>query len=187
MVAIRSVQRTVWRIAAKASLGARWYGMGVAQQRGSRREINRREAKVTAAHTTHRTITGGEKTIAWVLLGIAIAANAAGYFLNWFGRIAWYDDVVHGYTIFALTLVLALSLYGTFLVGARDHGLVFVLTVASVGLAIGGLWEVAEWAYDQWFAQGNAIQGKMDSVLDLVWDTLGALFAGVVARAMAKG
>ena len=133
--------------------------------------------------TVDRPITGGEKTTAWVLLGIAVAANAAGYLLNWFGQIAWYDDVVHGYTIFALTLVLALYLYGTVLMGARDHGFLFVLMAASVGLAIGGLWEVAEWAYDQWFAQNNAIQGKRDTILDLVWDTIGA---GIVALAMAR-
>lgn len=131
-------------------------------------------------------ITAGEKTTAWILLAIAVAANAAGYFLNWFGQIAWYDDVVHGYTIFALTLVLALYLYGASLIGAVDHALLFVLTAASIGLAIGGLWEVAEWAYDQWFASGNAIQGKRDTILDLVWDSLGALAAGVVARAMAR-
>ena len=69
---------------------------------------------------------------------------------------------------------------------ARDHGLCILPTVASAGLAIRGLWKVAEWAYDQWFAQGNATQGKMGTVLDLVWDTLGALLTGAVARAMAK-
>lgn len=133
----------------------------------------------------HR-ITGGEKGTAWILLVIAVAANAAGYFLNWFGQIAWYDDVVHGYTIFALSLVLALYLYGTVLVGAAEHAFLFVLMVLAVGLAIGGLWEVAEWAYDQWMAPGNAIMGKRDTILDLIWDSIGALAAGVVALAMAK-
>lgn len=136
--------------------------------------------------TTGPTITTGEKTTAWVLLAIAIAANAAGYFLNWFGKFAWYDDVVHGYTIFALTLVLALYMYAASITGASDHAFLFVLTVASVGLAIGGLWEVAEWAYDQWFAQNNAILGKTDTILDLVWDSLGALVAGVVALVMVR-
>jgi hypothetical protein len=141
---------------------------------------------MTTWEGTDEPITSGEKTTAWILLGIAIAANAAGYFLNWFGQIAWYDDVVHGYTIFALTLLLALYLYGASLTGAVDHGFLFVLTAASVGLAIGGLWEVAEWAYDQWFTQGNAIQGKRDTILDLVWDSIGALVAGMVALSMAK-
>ena len=131
-------------------------------------------------------ITGGEKATAWVLLVVAIAANAAGYFLNWFPKIPWYDDVVHGYTIFALTLLLALYLYGKSLAGAADHGFLFVLTAASIGLAIGGLWEVAEWAYDQWFARGNVIHGKRDTILDLVWDSIGALVAGIVALAMAR-
>lgn len=41
-------------------------------------------------------------------------------------------------------------------------------------------------SWGQVIAQNNAIQGKMDTILDLVWDTLGALVAGVVARTMAK-
>lgn len=131
-------------------------------------------------------ISGGEKATAWVLLAIAIAANGAGYFINLFQRIGWYDDVVHGYTIFALTLLLALYMYGASLTGAANHSFLLVLTVASVGIAVGALWEVAEWGYDQWFAQGNVIHGKRDTILDLVWDSIGGLIAGVVAAGMAK-
>ena len=40
------------------------------------------------ATITTNDIAGGEKTTAWILLGVAIAANAAGYLLHWFGRIA---------------------------------------------------------------------------------------------------
>lgn len=130
-------------------------------------------------------ITSGEKTTAWILLGLAVAANAAGYFLNWFGQIAWYDDVVHGFTIFALTLVLALYMYGASITGATSHALLFVITVAAVGLAIGGLWEIAEWSYDR-VVEGDVIKGKRDTILDLVWDSMGSLVAGIVALAMVR-
>ena len=131
-------------------------------------------------------ITARDRMAAWVLLAVAGAANAAGYFLGYFQKLAWYDDVVHGYTIFALTLVLALYLYGTVVRGATGHGFLVVLVLAAIGLAIGALWEVAEWGYDQFYAPGNAIMGKRDTILDLVWDSLGALAAGVVARGMVK-
>lgn len=131
-------------------------------------------------------ISDGEWTTAWVVLGIAIAANAAGYFLNLFSQIAWYDDVIHGYTTFAVTLVVALYLYGSVLTGVANHRLLLVLTITSIGLGIGGLWEIAEWTYDQFFAQGNAIQGKMDTIIDLIVDTGGALVAGILAAAMAR-
>lgn len=130
-------------------------------------------------------VTAGEKTTAWVLLAVAAAANAAGYFLNWFQQFAWYDDVVHGYTIFALTLLLALYLYGVALTGAADHGLLFVLVAMSVGVAIGAWWEVAEWTYDR-IVEGDVIKGKRDTILDLIWDSIGALVAGIVALAMAR-
>jgi hypothetical protein len=131
-------------------------------------------------------VSGGEKTTAWVLLLIALAANAAGYFLNLWSQFGWYDEVVHTYTTFALTLVLGIYLYGAVLTGALDHGFLLVLTIAGVGLAVGALWEIAEWAYDQWFAQGNAIKGKMDTIIDLILDTVGALIAGMVAKGMVK-
>lgn len=131
-------------------------------------------------------ISDGEWTTAWVILGIAIAANAAGYFLNLFSQIKWYDDVVHGYTTFAVTLVVALALYGSVLTGAANHGLLLVLAVTGIGLGIGGLWEIAEWTYDQFFAQGNAIQGKMDTIIDLILDTAGALVAGILTASMVR-
>ncbi len=91
--------------------------------------------------------------------------------------------MVHAYTIFAITLVLGLFLYGAALIRAGDHTLLLVLVIASVGLAIGALWEVAEWAYDQ-VVSGNAIRGKTDTIIDLVMDTIGALAAGGLAVRM---
>lgn len=132
------------------------------------------------------TIDTGKKSTAWVLLGSALAANAAGYQFGLWTNPAWFDEAVHGFTLFALTLVVGLYLYGRVLAGARAHPLLLTLSVAAVGLGIGGLWEVMEWAYDHWFAAGNVILGKWDTVTDLVHDTLGALLAGVVATAMAR-
>lgn len=131
-------------------------------------------------------ISDGERTSAWVIPGIAIAANAAGYFLNLFSQIKWYDDMVHGYTTFAVTLVAALYLLGPVLTGAANHGILLVLTITAIGLGIGGLWEIAEWGYDQFFAQGNAILGKMDTILDMILDTAGALMAGILAVSMIR-
>ncbi len=50
----------------------------------------------------------------------------------------------------------------------------------GAGIACGALWEVAEWAFDQ-FAPGNVIKGKYDSILDIIMDTGGALVAGGLA------
>lgn len=127
----------------------------------------------------------GEKAVAWVLLAVAGAANAAGYAFGLWDRPRWFDEVVHGFTILALTLVLAVHLYGRVYTGARTHPLLLTFAIASLGVGIGAVWEVAEWAYDQW-AQGNVILGKWDTITDLAYDTLGALAAGAMATAMAR-
>lgn len=123
---------------------------------------------------------------AWILLLFAAAANAAGYALGLWRSPVWFDEVVHGYTIFALTLVLAFHLHGRVYTGARTHPVALTLAVASLGVAIGAVWEIAEWAYDQWIAPGNAILGKWDTITDLGWDTLGALVAAAVATAVVR-
>lgn len=133
-----------------------------------------------------RGIDAGERRTAWILLGAAGLLNAAGYAFGLWDRPFWFDEVVHAYTMFAITLVLALRLYDVTLTGAREHGLLLVLTIAAIGVGIGGLWEVAEWAYDQWMAEGDAILGKWDTMVDLIADTAGTLAAGALLLRMVR-
>ena len=125
------------------------------------------------------------RAIVWVFVVIAILVNAAGYVLNLYDRFVWFDEVIHTYTSFTITLLLALLLYGDVLSGVRKSPVLLVLTVASLGIAIGALWEIAEWVYDQMVPE-NAILGKTDTMIDLVLDSLGALAAGIVGIVMIK-
>jgi hypothetical protein len=125
------------------------------------------------------------RLIAWGLLVIAALVNAAGYLWDLYDRFGWFDEAVHAYTTFALTLPLALLLYNVVLTGAQTHTILFVLTVASLGVAIGVLWEIAEWAYDQMVPE-NAILGKLDTIIDLIMDILGGVVAGIVSLGMVK-
>lgn len=127
--------------------------------------------------------TQGNRALVWFLLGAAALANIAGYVGNLYRQFWWFDEALHGFTMFAVTLLLGLLVYGTVLTGARDHSLVLILVVASIGVALGGLWEVAEWAYDQ-MAAANAIKGKQDTIIDLIVDTVGAVAAGIMVTAM---
>ena len=132
------------------------------------------------------TVGSRARKIAWISLLPAAAVNAAGYALGLWHSPVWFDEVVHGYTTFALTLVLAFHLHGRVYTGARTHPATVTLAVASVGVAIGAVWEIAEWAYDQWIAPGNAILGKWDTITDLGYDTLGALVAAAIATAVVR-
>ncbi|HEU0012114.1 MAG TPA: hypothetical protein VFQ45_00435 [Longimicrobium sp.] len=126
------------------------------------------------------------RNTAWICLLLAAAANTAGYALGIWHSPVWFDEVVHAYTTFALTLVLAFHLHGRVYTGARTHPATLTLAVASVGVAIGAIWEIAEWAYDQWIAPGDAILGKWDTITDLGYDTLGALIAAAIATAVVR-
>ena len=121
----------------------------------------------------------------WTMLIIALVVNAAGFFLNWYDQFAWFDKVDHGFTTFALTLYLGFVLVGKVLTGSQRHRVLFVLVVASLGLAVGTLWEFAEWAYDE-VVPGDNIKGKFDTITDLMMDTLGALLAGVACLGLAR-
>jgi VanZ family protein len=130
-------------------------------------------------------ISSREWSVGWGALTVAILVNAAGYILDLYDRFWWFDDAVHAYTSFTLSLLLALLLYGRVLDGARTHSVLFVLAVAVLGGGIGALWEIAEWGYDQWVPE-NAILGKTDTIIDLILDTIGSLAAGLVSLWMIR-
>jgi len=125
------------------------------------------------------------RAVVWGFVIIAILVNIAGYWLNLYDRFVWFDEVVHTYTSFALTLLSALLLYGEVLGGVRKRPILLVLTIASLGVALGALWEIAEWGYDQ-VSAGNDILGKRDTMIDLILDTLGAVAAGIVSVEMVE-
>ena len=56
----------------------------------------------------------------------------------------------------------------------------FVVLLAGLGIAIGALWEVAEWAFDA-IAPGDVIKGKNDTLIDVLMDTAGAVAAALLA------
>jgi hypothetical protein len=124
--------------------------------------------------------TSGWRTVAWFLLVVLGVANIAGYALDLYARFWWFDRILHACTIFALTFWLGLFVCNRVLRGGPGRDALIVLMIASVGLAIGALWEVAEWGFDR-IAPGDVIKGKHDTIIDIVMDTLGALLAGVAS------
>lgn len=124
----------------------------------------------------HSTAQG--RTIAWSLAALLLAANVAGYAFDLYAAFWWFDRVLHAATLFALTLWLALFVCPPVL--RPGQPLLFILLIASLGVAIGAWWEVAEWGFDL-LAPGDVIKGKHDTVIDIVMDTLGAVLAASLA------
>ncbi|MBU8541928.1 hypothetical protein [Falsiroseomonas tokyonensis] len=125
------------------------------------------------------------RAIAWFLLVVLGVANVAGYAFDLYQRFWWFDRILHGCTILAVTLWLALFVFGPVIEGGRGRSFLAVLLLASVGIALGALWEVAEWGFDQ-IAPGDVIKGKHDTIIDIVMDTAGALLAGILALWLAR-
>jgi hypothetical protein len=122
------------------------------------------------------------QVIVLALVALAVLGDVAIFVFR--SLLPWYDGILHGYATFAYTLLFGLFAYGAVFGGAREHRLLLVLAIGSVGLALGELWEIAEWAYDQ--VRPNVILGKFDTIVDLIMDTLGALAAALVCLKMLK-
>ena|GEM_PF-4882069 len=71
------------------------------------------------------------------MVAVAILVNLAGYLWNLYEKIRLFDEILPAFTTFSLTLLLARLLYGVVLNGAEDRSILFVLTVVSLGLAVG--------------------------------------------------
>lgn len=111
---------------------------------------------------------------------VAALLNAGGWVWGWFYLPGIYDEVVHGFTMFAITLALSFLTYGALLTAFHEHKLLYLAAIASFGIAIGALWEIAEWA------AGNVLSTPIigsvdDTVIDLAMDTLGSGLAALIS------
>jgi hypothetical protein len=111
------------------------------------------------------------------LFVIAALLNAGGWAFRWYNTLGPYDEIAHGFTTFAITLALGYLIYGRMLDGFHDQRLLFALTIASFGIAIGALWELAEWSADFVFAS-KVVEDINDIMDDLIMDSIGAVLAG---------
>jgi len=109
----------------------------------------------------------------------AALINAAGWTWDLFDQPGLYDEVAHFFTMFAITLALGYLLYNELMEGFYDHRVMLVVAIASMGIAIGALWEVAEWLAD-FVTPHQVVAGLSDTVTDLILDSAGALLAAVL-------
>lgn len=114
------------------------------------------------------------------LFVLAALLNAAGWVWGLFNMPGPYDEIVHAFTIFALTLAISFLIYSPMFNLFCQYKILYLLTIASFGIAIGALWEVAEWMAEQVLAT-NVVPSLADTIIDLIMDSLGAVFAALVS------
>lgn len=109
----------------------------------------------------------------------AALVNAAGCAWNLYNKPGIYDEVAHFYTIFAITLACGFALYRELMGSFAGHRVLFVITIASLGIALGAVWEIAEWSADFVLPQ-QIVSGLFDTVTDLILDSAGAVLAALL-------
>lgn len=70
-------------------------------------------------------------------------------------------------------------LYGKLMQSFYTHRVLFVIMIASLGIALGALWEVTEWLADFVIAK-QIVSGLPDTITDIMLDSAGALVAAVL-------
>ncbi|MEJ7929900.1 hypothetical protein WG922_07940 [Ramlibacter sp. AN1015] len=103
------------------------------------------------------------------LLVLSALLNGAGGTFGWFEDYAWFDEFVHAYSGFAGLSAIGL-LYARDVRRTRAH---LVWWCTGMGLALGIGWEMVEGMMGE--------LGFMDTVSDLVMDTIGAALGGLFA------
>ncbi|MBD2169291.1 hypothetical protein H6G04_33560 [Calothrix membranacea FACHB-236] len=114
------------------------------------------------------------------LFVVAALVNALGWVWDLFNMPGPYDEIVHAYTTFAITLALSFLVYSSMLNIFRNHTLLYLLTIASFGIAIGAVWEVIEWSAGK-ILSTEVIVGLDDTIIDLIMDSLGASLAALIS------
>jgi hypothetical protein len=131
----------------------------------------------------------------WAVILIAVLAVisiAAGYYFDLWRRTAFYDEIVQGFAIFALALLLGVLALGPILNASGRYEFWVILTIASIGLAVGALWEVTEWTYRQVLPQPippgmlqpiprTAAAAHVDTIVDLLMSAIGGVLGGWLA------
>jgi hypothetical protein len=122
---------------------------------------------------------------------IAALINAGGWAWDLYNQPGPYDEIAHFYTIFAITLAAGFLLYDELMESFNTHRVLFVISVASLGIALGALWEVTEWLVD-FVTPKEIVSGLFDTITDIILDSGGALVAallnlrGLHERSLAK-
>lgn len=125
------------------------------------------------------------KAVGWVLTIVSVGIGWIGNWFGWYHEWVAFDEVVHSASFFSMTLLIGAYAHDSLFRYVPGYGIWKVLLVASAGIALGVMWELAEWLYDL-SVTGNVIKDKRDTMVDFVCDSGGALAASLVALGVAR-
>lgn len=109
------------------------------------------------------------KLISFIVV-VASIINAGGWAWNWYDRFVWFDEFIHTFSSFTLMSAMGAVAWTRGWGNAVPGTGRFVVWSAVVGLGLGILWEIAESLFLN--------LRVLDTIVDLVVDTIGAALAG---------
>lgn len=120
----------------------------------------------------------------WSLLALSVLVNLASFVWDLYDQLWWYDKCVHVFSTFAFTLPLPLLLRNRVLKGFEEHRFLLLLIITALGVALGTLWEIFEWALSQLWGDPALSERRLDVITDLMVDSVGALLAALAGIRM---
>jgi hypothetical protein len=121
---------------------------------------------------------------------LVLSLHAAGEALGWYDSVEWFDRVVHVVLPCLVAPVLYIGLGRLdVLPDPRDetharHYTGMAIVTFCLGMAVGGLWEIVEYASDGTIDTALS-EGNADTVGDLVADAVGSLLGALLLVAWA--
>ena len=107
---------------------------------------------------------------------------------EYYARFWWWDFVMHTGSGIVLGLVGFLIIYALFKGERVVASPIWIAIFAfSFAVALGAVWEIFEFTMDQLFGYGMQKSGLVDTMWDLIVDSVGALLASFVGWLYLKG
>lgn len=103
---------------------------------------------------------------------------------NFYERFWWWDAVLHAGSAIGFGLIGAIILILLFKQEkVKASPIIISLFTFAFAMAIGGVWEIFEFIMDQIFGMSMQKSGLVDTMYDLIVDSVGALLAAVISYA----
>jgi hypothetical protein len=109
----------------------------------------------------------------------AALLNGIGSAWDLYNKPGPYDEIAHFCSIFAITLTIGFLLFSELMESFQGRHWLFIITIASLGIAFGALWEILEWSAD-FLTPKQIVSGLFDTITDLILDTAGAALAAAL-------
>lgn len=116
------------------------------------------------------------------------AALFLGEVGNFYARFWWWDILLHGISALAFGMIGFVILFILYKKGkVRANPIWIAIFAFSFAVAIGAIWEIFEFGMDQLFGFNMQKSGLIDTMWDLIMDSLGAFLASLMGYFYLKG